>query len=97
MNDHRVRTDSNKLLPSGVSPNVAFALCHKYGGENKLQAVDVAVVWKLMVEIGGEALIQFVTPEYAAKAEAAYNSLRITSLTLENVWSVFESLLPLML
>lgn len=95
-NDHKVRSDNVKVLPSGVSPNVAFALFHKYGGENCLQQVDPAIVQNLMEEIGGEALIQFVTPEYAAKAQAAYDTLHITSLTLENIWSVFSSLLPLM-
>ena len=96
MNDHKVRFDKNKSLPSGVSPNVAFALFHKYNAVNCLQPVDVAVVHNLMEEIGGEELIQFVYPEYAARAQAAFNTLQITSLTFDNVWIVFKELLRLM-
>lgn len=47
-----------------------------------------------MEEIGGEALIQFVSPEYAAQAQAVYNDLHISSLTYENVWFIFQSMLP---
>lgn len=95
MNDHKVRTDRGKVLPSGVSPNVAYSLHKKYGGENCLQEVDPELVRKLMVEIGGEALIQFVSPEYAARAQAAFDTLGLNVLTFDNVWHVFRSLLPL--
>ncbi|KAF8240540.1 hypothetical protein L208DRAFT_1420399 [Tricholoma matsutake] len=76
----------NHYLPSGVSPNVTFALFHKYDAINCLQLVDVAVVHNLMEEIGGEELIQF----------AAFNTLQITSLTFNNVQIVLKELLCLM-
>jgi len=96
MNDHKVRSDKAKLLPSGVSLNIAFSLCEKYGGENCLQKVDVSVVQRLMEKIGGEELIQFVTLEYGAIVQAVYNGLGIESLTFDNVWIVFHSLLSRM-
>ncbi|KAF5386057.1 hypothetical protein D9615_002423 [Tricholomella constricta] len=96
MNDHTVRADKNKKLPSGISPNIAISLCHKYGATNYLQPVDVAVVQQLMQDIGGAELIQFVHADYAARAQAAYDSLHISSLTFDNVWNIFQSLLPLM-
>jgi len=96
MNDHKVHSDKAKLLPSGVSPNVAFSLCKKYGSENCLQKVDVSVIQRLMEEIGGEELIQFVTPEYGVIVQAVYNGLGIESLTFDNVWIVFRSLLSRM-
>jgi len=96
MNDHKVCFDKNKSLPSGVLPNITFALFHKYNAINCLQPVDVAVVHNLMEEIGGEELIQFVYPEYAACAQAAFNTLQITSLTFDNVWIVFKELLHLL-
>lgn len=95
-NDHTVRRDNNKFLPSGVSPNVAFSLHHKYGAENYLQPVDVAVVQSLMEKIGGEALIQFVSIEYAVQAQSVYDNLHIGSLTFDNVWYIFQSMLPQM-
>ncbi|KIJ05969.1 hypothetical protein PAXINDRAFT_20810 [Paxillus involutus ATCC 200175] len=95
-NNHVVRRDKKKKLPSGVSPNVAFALHDQYGGENCLQKVDRAVVKHLMEDIGGEDLIRFLDIGYAAHAQTVYDSLNFTSLTLQNVWAVFSAMLPLM-
>ncbi|KAG6848069.1 hypothetical protein H0H93_003660 [Arthromyces matolae] len=95
-NDHKGRSMRNKLLPSGVSPNIAYQLPHDYNGENQLQKVQVDVLHQLMEEIGGEALIRFVTPEYARRAQAVYDSLQISSLSYENVWFIFQAMLPYM-
>ncbi|TFK58765.1 hypothetical protein BDN72DRAFT_966259 [Pluteus cervinus] len=92
-NNHTVRLDRHKALPSGTSPNIAYSLCHKWGGENCLKPVDVAVVKRLMDEVGGDGLIQFVTPEYAEKAQAIYDALDIQNITFENVWGVFSRML----
>jgi hypothetical protein len=67
-NNHVVRLDCSKLIPSGVAPSVAYSLYEKYGGEFCLQLVDKAVIRKLMEELGGEDLIHFVSADYAAKA-----------------------------
>lgn len=93
-NNHIVRFDKAKKLPSGMSPNVAFALHEKYGAENLLQPVDRAIAQNLMEQMGGEDLVRFVTDEYAARAQAAFDALEIGSLTLQNVWHVFEAMLP---
>jgi hypothetical protein len=95
-NDHKVRTDRTKLIPSGVAPNVAYSLHNAYGGENCLEAVDRDVIDGLMQELGGEDLIHFVPAAYEAKAIEVFESLNITDLTLQNVWDVFQSMLPLM-
>lgn len=81
-------------LPSGVSPHVAFTLPEKYGGENCLQPLDITVVQGLMEDLGGEELVQFVSPEYAAHAEEIFNSLRVEELTTANIWNVFTAMLP---
>ncbi|RDB24968.1 hypothetical protein Hypma_007391 [Hypsizygus marmoreus] len=75
-NTHVIRKDKKKLLPSGVSPNVAMVLPHKYGGEQCLQPVDIKVVDKLMETIGSETL-EFVTSAYADYAQSVYASLHI--------------------
>ncbi|KDQ11750.1 hypothetical protein BOTBODRAFT_176943 [Botryobasidium botryosum FD-172 SS1] len=95
-NSHRVRRDHKKVLPSGVSPNEAYLLPHLYGGVRCLQPVDHAVIKELMEAVGGESLVQFVTPEYAAAAEEVFEHLGVENLSLQNVWSVFEAMLPLM-
>jgi hypothetical protein len=93
-NNHRVRKDKNKKLPSGTSPNISMALYPSHGGENCLQAVDVNVVRALAEEIGGEDLIRFVSAEYAAHAEGVLAQLGVVMVTLENVWNVFTTMLP---
>jgi len=94
-NNHKVRTDRSKLIPSGVAPSVAYSLHEAYGGENCLELVDREVIHGLMEELGGENLIRFVPAVYDAKAAEVFESLNIADLTLQNVWNVFQSMLPL--
>lgn len=96
-NNHVVRLDRSKLIPSGVAPSVALSLYEDYGAENHLEPVDRDIIHQLMEELGGEELIQFVTAEYSAKAQVIFDSLGIQDLTLQNIWHVFQAILPLML
>ena len=82
------------MNPSGVSPDVCYALCGKFGGKDCLQLVDVDTVRGLMRDIGGESLIQFVTPEYAEQAQAVFNGLNVGKLAFDNVWLVYTAMLP---
>lgn len=95
-NDHVVRTDREKKLPSGVSPNIAYTLHEQYGSEDCLQPVDRDIVWGLMEDIGGEDLIRFVTVEYAERARAVFESLGHEKLSFQNIWGVFSLMMPLM-
>jgi hypothetical protein len=81
-------------LPSGVSPNVAYELYEQYGGQDCLQKVDVAVVEKLMEDIGGEDLIRFVSKEYETQAQTVYNALNLPPVAFENVWDIFTAMMP---
>ena len=96
LNSHPVRYDCKKKLPSGVSPDVAYALYREYGAEDCLQPVDPDIVQKLMDDIGGEDLIRFVPIEYATRAQEVFQSLNIPKLSFENVWEVFRMMLPCM-
>ena len=95
-NDHVVRKDRGKKLPSGVSPNIAYALYEQYGGEDCLQLIDRDFVKSLMEDIGGEELIRFVSVEYAARAQAAFGTLGFPTLTFQNVWLAFSAMMPIM-
>ena len=94
-NNHTVRKVKGKILPSGVSPNITFALPDQYGGENHLQPIDRDAVHGLMDSVGGEELIQFVSAEYALHAQGVFDSLSVQKLTMHNVWIVFEDMLLL--
>ena len=45
--------------------------------------------------MGGDALLEFTSAEFSARAQAAYDTLDITNLTIENVWNVFQAVYPL--
>lgn len=94
-NNHRVRKESAKNHPSGVSPNVAFALYADYQAENCLQVVDCETVKQLMDSIGGEDLIRFVSVEYENHAETVFANLGFKVLSFHNVWNVFSAMLSL--
>ncbi|KAG2347556.1 hypothetical protein BDR05DRAFT_974081 [Suillus weaverae] len=96
LNTHTVQFNWNKILPSGVSSNVAIALHKDYGVEDCLQPVDCDVVKNLMVEIGGKDLVRFVDTEYSAHAQLIFNNLGFKDLTFQNVWPFFSAMLPLM-
>ncbi|KIK79777.1 hypothetical protein PAXRUDRAFT_160336 [Paxillus rubicundulus Ve08.2h10] len=91
-NNHVVCHNQKKKLPSGVSPNVAFALHAQFGGQDCLQKVNQHVVEQLMEEIGGEGLICFVDVGYVTHAQAIFDSLRFTELTLQNDWAILSAI-----
>ena len=55
----------------------------------------MSIIHKLKEEMGGDQLLEFVSPDFAARCDAAYESLAISELTFENVWEVFQAMLPL--
>ena len=73
-----------------------FSLPHLYGGENCLQPVDHDFTKKLMDDIGGENIVQFVSVEYATRAEATFQVLGYGHLTFLNIWEIFTHMVPLM-
>jgi hypothetical protein len=95
-NGVRMRLDNLKAGPSGMSRNAAFSLPESWGGRNCLLPVDVAVVREIKAAMGGDALLNFVSPGYSARAQVVYNGLCISELTLENIWQVFGTMMPLM-
>jgi hypothetical protein len=88
--------DNSKAGPSGLSRNDAFSLPSRWGGKNCLLPIqNLDVIRELKEAMGGESLLHFVTPDFAACAERAYEQLSVTELTMQNVWYIFKALLPL--
>ncbi len=94
-NAARMRKDNKKAGPSGCSRNEVFSLPHKYGLKDDLLPIDADVVRDIKKAMGGDELLQFVPRELSERFEAAYATLGVEKLTMENVWVVFEHLLPL--
>lgn len=88
--------DKKKPGPSGISRNHAFSLPAEWGGRDCILTIDdLSVIKEMKEQLGGRDLISFSTPEFAMRAQAAYDSLEIIKLTQENVWSIFTAMLPL--
>ena len=94
-NGVRMRNDNEKVGPSGMSRNEAFSLPESWGGRNCLLEVDLAVIRELKEAMGGDEILEFVGAEFSQRAQAAYDTLGIMDLNLENVWHVFSDLYPL--
>ncbi len=93
-NGVRMRKDKNKAGPSGCSRNDAFSLHEKYGLANCLMEVDVEVIREMKQQLGGDAILSFVSMEFATRADIVYTSLNIQALSMDNVWEVFQLMLP---
>jgi hypothetical protein len=91
-----IRKDRNKPGPSGMSRNDAFSLPSSWGGRNCLLPVDVDIIREIKVAMGGDSILDFVPAEFSQQAQAAFDFLGISELTYQNVWSVFEAMLPLL-
>ena len=94
-NGAQMQKDNDKPGPSGMSRNEAFSLPESWGGRNCLLEVDMAVVQELKEAMGGDEILEFVSADFAQRAQAAYDTLGVTDLNLENVWYVFRDLYPL--
>jgi hypothetical protein len=60
-----------------------------------LLPVDVNIIREIKEAMGGDAILEFVSADFAELAQAAYDSLQIVKLTFENVWDVFTAMLLL--
>ena len=90
-----MRKDKDKIGPSGMSRNEAFSLPEEWSGRNCLLPVDVNVIREIKAEMGGDALLEFISAEFSARAQAVYDPLGITKLMIENIWHVFRAMYPL--
>ncbi|KAH9921377.1 hypothetical protein B0H21DRAFT_701632 [Amylocystis lapponica] len=94
-NGARMRKDNAKPGPSAMSRNEAFSLPEQWGGRNCLLAVDVAVIREIKDVMGGDNILEFVSAEFSARAQAAFDTLNVANITFENVWHVFSAMYPL--
>ena len=94
-NAHKPRWDPQKVNPSGVSPNVAFALPEKYNGLNCLRKFtqdSLELLRQLKQQLHPEELMQFVPPDFATRCQEALDSLDLVQLSFTNVWTVYQKI-----
>ena len=96
LNHSPVRKDIRKLLPSGkgVTPNRIYSFPQDYNMKDQLIPVNRDVVRELKSQLGGDSLLNFVKPEFAALALEVYQSLGSPPVSSRNAWQVFSDMLP---
>lgn len=94
-NNHMVRHQKKKLLPSGTSPRQLWVAPQSARASARDCSVVVSQdkVCALRAEIGGQdgraAAFRFVSAEFQAEADLALGELGFPPITLTSAWDVF--------
>ncbi|KAJ7512411.1 hypothetical protein B0H11DRAFT_1698749 [Mycena galericulata] len=96
-NQHKIRPQAEKSMPSGHVPADALEHPEFWGGINCLIKVPKETFKDLRAflteEVGSrEEHLQWVTDDFAAMAENIHKSLGLPKITLENSWEVFRKM-----
>lgn len=96
MNHAPIRKDVQKLLPSGkgVTPDHVYSFPEEYGMSDQLIPVDCDLIREIKLQLGGDSLLDFVSPEFAKLALDAYESIGSPMASTHNAWEVFTCMLP---
>ncbi|KAJ7430111.1 hypothetical protein B0H11DRAFT_2398532 [Mycena galericulata] len=95
-NNHKIRTQRNKLLPSGFSPNYIcdfpekFGLTH-FGVPAPQQFVDAL---RQNIPKSREECYRWVSDDFDARAWEVYNQIGAPKLVLTEGWTIFCQMLP---
>ncbi|KAF7359598.1 hypothetical protein MVEN_00683600 [Mycena venus] len=96
-NQHQVRSQPNKNMPSGHVPADVLEHPELFGGINCFIKVPKETLADLRVflteEVGPRSEhLQWVDDEFAAIAEAVYESIGSPHITLANSWEIFRKM-----
>ncbi|TBU64693.1 hypothetical protein BD310DRAFT_943708 [Dichomitus squalens] len=96
-NSHHVRTQRNKLMPSGSTPNDFFATPEQWGGRRDKNCgipidADVAEALRAQINMRHEDAYKFVDDSFRQAAENAYETIGSPALTVQNGWEVFAQM-----
>ena len=97
-NGVKPRKDDKKAGPSGVSRNDVFSMPEKYGLKNMLLPLNKAqlkIVAEIKMAMGGEDIIAFVPRDFADRDEAILATLKVSKISMEIEWEVFECMITL--
>ncbi|KAJ7759976.1 hypothetical protein B0H16DRAFT_1720201 [Mycena metata] len=94
-NTHKIRSQKEKWLPSGVSPKQVYENPLNYGFKHAAKVVPQAVVQELraMLPKSHEECMRWVSAEFDAQASAVYESLGRPTLSITNGWDIFTQML----
>ncbi|KAI0739762.1 hypothetical protein C8Q80DRAFT_1274789 [Daedaleopsis nitida] len=95
-NNHRIRTQSDKALPSGTSPRHMVLAPEAVRATAKDCSIKVRMELvhelreELNPEISRNEAYAFVDDEFQAMADAVYIAMGSPAITLSNAWDVFD-------
>jgi hypothetical protein len=95
-NTHKIRTQQNKLLPSGFSPNYICDFPERFGLTNFSTAVPPEFVDALRGNIpkSREECYRWVSDEFEAQAWAVHDGIGAPKFALADGWTIFCQMLP---
>ena len=96
-NNKRTRKQHNRILPSGVAPNVVFDMPGDYGLENLAIPVMQEAINELRASIDTprEDAFRWVLEDFAVVANDVYTSLGSPKLEVLSGWAIFNAMAPL--
>ncbi|KAF8205391.1 hypothetical protein K438DRAFT_1819027 [Mycena galopus ATCC 62051] len=96
-NNKKTRKQRNRILPSGVAPNVVFDMPADYGLQNLAIRVPQEAVQELrgLIETPREEAFRWVSDEFDILATSIYNGLGSPKLETLSGWAIFNAMAPL--
>jgi hypothetical protein len=96
-NNKKTRKQRNRILPSGVAPNVVFDMPANYGLQNLAIPAPQEAVQELrgLIATPCEEAFRWVSGEFEMLATNIYNSLGSPNLETLSGWAIFNALAPL--
>ncbi|KAJ7797567.1 hypothetical protein B0H14DRAFT_2389646 [Mycena olivaceomarginata] len=96
-NNKRTRKQQNRILPSGVAPNVVFDMPGDYGLENLAIPVTQEAIDELraLIDTPREDALRWVSEDFAVVANDIYTSLGSPKLEVLSGWAIFNAMAPL--
>lgn len=97
-NNHTVRSQKNKQMPSGSTPQNFLTLPENYGGQYCAIPVDRAFIQQLRerIPVSREEAMRWVSDEFAALAGDVYDEIGSPVISLTTAWTVFQQMEPLL-
>ncbi|KAJ7737943.1 hypothetical protein B0H16DRAFT_1325632, partial [Mycena metata] len=95
-NNHKIRSQRNKLLPSGFSPNYICDFPARFGLVDFTTPVSPALVDALGENIpkSRQECYRWVSDEFDAEAWVVYERIGATKFVLADGWTIFCQMLP---
>ncbi|KAJ7573522.1 hypothetical protein C8J56DRAFT_1066023 [Mycena floridula] len=97
-NSHTVRSQPDKVLPSGDSPDLIYQLPENHGLINCSIPVTKAAIDILRADLGKSQAecMRWVSEEFEARADEAYMSIGSPTLRLIEGWTIYTRMLKLL-